>query len=99
MKVKQTMRKRVAGFVRDWSLPRQAAGESHHSDGGEEHDVANAAAAARTGRYGRHQHLPVLRGRVQPADLREERQGDPDRGRPAQPDQPGHALPEGRRDA
>ena len=31
MKVKQTMRKRVAGFVRDWSLPRQAAGESHHS--------------------------------------------------------------------
>src|ERR1044071_7158943 len=31
MKVKQTVRKRVAGFVRDWSLPRQAAGESHHS--------------------------------------------------------------------
>ena len=32
MKMKQTMRKRVAGFVRDWSLPRQAAGESHHSE-------------------------------------------------------------------
>ena len=31
MKVKQTVGKRVAGFVRDWSLPRQAAGESHHS--------------------------------------------------------------------
>src|SRR3954447_9061778 len=31
MKVKQTIRKRIAGFVRDWSLPRQAAGESHHS--------------------------------------------------------------------
>jgi formate dehydrogenase major subunit len=30
MKVKQTMRKRVTGFVRDWSLPRQVAGESHH---------------------------------------------------------------------
>jgi len=32
MKMKQTMRKRVAGFLRDWSLPRQAAGESHHSE-------------------------------------------------------------------
>jgi formate dehydrogenase major subunit len=31
MKVKQTVGKRVAGFMRDWSLPRQAAGESHHS--------------------------------------------------------------------
>ena len=31
MKVRQTMRKRVASFVRDWSLPRQLAGESHHS--------------------------------------------------------------------
>jgi len=31
MKVKQTVGKRVAGFLRDWSLPRQAAGESHHS--------------------------------------------------------------------
>src|SRR5919206_3401283 len=31
MKVKQTVSKRVAGFVRDWSLPRQMAGESHHS--------------------------------------------------------------------
>ena len=31
MKVKQTMGKRVTGFVRDWSLPRQVAGESHHS--------------------------------------------------------------------
>ena len=27
MKLKQTLRKRVGGFVRDWSLPRQAAGE------------------------------------------------------------------------
>ena len=31
MKVKQTLGKRAAGFLRDWSLPRQAAGESHHS--------------------------------------------------------------------
>jgi formate dehydrogenase major subunit len=29
-KVQQTIGKRVAGFVRDWSLPRQAAGKSHH---------------------------------------------------------------------
>jgi formate dehydrogenase major subunit len=27
VKLKQTMRKRAAGFVRDWSLPRQIAGE------------------------------------------------------------------------
>ena len=31
MKVKQTLGKRAAGFLRDWSLPRQAVGESHHS--------------------------------------------------------------------
>jgi formate dehydrogenase major subunit len=27
VKAQQTVRKRVAGFVRDWSLPRQAAGQ------------------------------------------------------------------------
>jgi formate dehydrogenase major subunit len=31
MKVKQTLGKRAAGFLRDWSLPRQAVGESHRS--------------------------------------------------------------------
>jgi formate dehydrogenase major subunit len=30
MKLRQTISKRAAGFVRDWSLPRQAVGESHH---------------------------------------------------------------------
>src|SRR5919107_6190832 len=32
MKVKQTLGKRAAGFLKDWSLPRQLAGESHHSE-------------------------------------------------------------------
>ena len=32
MKPQQTLRKRAAGFVRDWSLPRQLAGESHHGE-------------------------------------------------------------------
>lgn len=31
MKAKQTLRKRAAGFLKDWSLPRQLAGENHHS--------------------------------------------------------------------
>lgn len=30
MKVKQTIGRRARGFVRDWSLPRQFAGQSHH---------------------------------------------------------------------
>jgi formate dehydrogenase major subunit len=32
VKPQQTLRKRAAGFVRDWSLPRQLAGESHHGE-------------------------------------------------------------------
>ena len=64
MKVKQTMRKRAAGFVRDWSLPRQAAGESHHSDGGQEHDVADAC--------GRGSNRPI---RSAPASARSARSG------------------------
>jgi formate dehydrogenase major subunit len=30
MKIKQTLGKRARGFVRDWSLPRQLVGQSHH---------------------------------------------------------------------
>ena len=39
--------------------------------------------------------LPVLRGRLRAAGLRQGRPGHPDRGRPGQPDLPGPALPEG----
>ena len=35
MPLKQTLGKRVAGFVRDWSLPRQLAGQSHHGEAAE----------------------------------------------------------------
>lgn len=31
-RMRRTMPKRVAGFLRDWSLPRQIAGEDHRSD-------------------------------------------------------------------
>jgi len=32
VKVKQTLRKRARGFVRDWSLPRQLAGQNHQGE-------------------------------------------------------------------
>ena len=73
-KIRRTMAGRAKGFVQDWSLPRQLAGEDGMQRGGEEHDLEDAAAAAGGGGHGRHQHLPVLRGRLRPARLREERQ-------------------------
>ena len=98
MKLRRTIGERVAGFVRDWSLPRQIAGTDPSREAAKSTHVAAVAAAPRRGRHGRNQHLPLLRGRLRAADLRQERARHPYRGRPAQPDQPGHAVPQGRRD-
>ena len=95
--MRRPLGRRVDEFLRDWSLPRQLAGRADAVARRPRAALSRgAAAAARAGRHGRHQHLPVLRGRLRPAGLRQERQAHPHRGRPAQPDQPGHALPEGR---
>ena len=42
----------------------------------------------------RHQHLPVLCGRLRAAGICQRRQADPDRRRPAQPDQSGTLMSE-----
>src|SRR3954462_12622429 len=95
MRVKQTVRKRVARFVRDWSLPRQAAGESHHS-------TAPKSTMSQTLRP-RLEQADTVGTSICPfcavgcSQLIYAKNGKRSKSRAtrAQPDQPGHALPEG----
>ena len=57
--------------------------------------LARPDAADRDGRPGRPVGLPLLRGRLRPAGLRQGRAGHPDRGRSRQPDLARPAVPEG----
>ena len=64
--------------------------------GGPKHRVQDPPPAPGTSRHRWHQHLPVLRRRLRPVDLRQERQAVAYRGRSAQPGEPGHPVPQGR---
>ena len=95
-KPRRSIADRVGGFVQGLvaaapgdrrSRPVNKAAESTH--------VARPAAPAGGGGHGRDQHLPLLRGRLRAARLRQGRPAHRHRGRPAQPDQRGHALPQG----
>ena len=88
----------ISGFFRGWPLLRQIAGQSARSDAARSSESERLRPRLRRP-ISRHQHLPVLRGRLRSACLCQGRQSHPCRRRSAQPDQPGHALPEGRGDA
>ena len=87
----------VRGFFADWSLPRQMAGESSQSKAAESTMSRAAAALEEADKVGT-SICPYCAVGCAQLIYAKNGEGHPHRGRPAQPDQPGHALPEGRGD-
>lgn len=86
----------VRTWVSDWPVYRQLTGSDPLARGRAAISTHAAAQAAHQHRRtGGSLHLSVLRGRLWPADLRQGRQGRPDRGRSRLAHQPRPPLPEG----
>ena len=88
----------TAAWLRDWSVPRQIAGQDAYSTAAESEWSRSLRPRLEDADKVGTSICPVLRGRLRAARLCAGKRHHPYRGRPAQPDQPGHAVPEGRRD-